>query len=669
MRVLQLGKFYPVRGGVEKVMYDLTLGLSELGLDTDMLCARIEKDTDVDANGIVRLNEHGRVITVKALRKIAGTMIAPAMIWKLRRIASQYDVIHVHHPDPMAALSLWLSGYKGQVVLHWHSDILSQKLILFFYKPLQNWLIRRADLILGTTPVYVEQSPHLAWARSHGKRIDYLPIGVRPIHSVADTPDYRTAPDAPTLAEQVTAIRTRYEGRRIVYSLGRLIPYKGYEYLVEAARMLPDDVCVLIGGMGPLRNALQEKIDKLGLQGKVYLLGRVDESEFDAYYNACDLFCLSSIWKTEAFAIVQIEAMSAGKPIVATRIPESGVSWVNEDGCSGHNAEPADAKSLSDAVSKVLENTEFYSRGARERYSKLFTFEGMAQGCLDYYLSLKRTPEQDFIALLRTSLWGEKAMIGDNIDWRAVYELACKNGVQGTMVSIFGSNALKPSQMPDTHLSAEWKIEAERIESLNNDHAVLCEKMNDFWKENGLRAIMLKGRTIAQLYDVPDHRLCNDVDWYIPAGDWEKAVEVCAKQGLQPENNGNESVHFTREGIDIKLHRSWNSLEEVKSIEYLSSMGLDDALDPLSCALRFLLMQNIHILRRARTKGFAIRQVCDLAMSYRALATSGLFGTNAEEVNSRLREALEVLGLLKWTDELHHYLVLKLGMPARFLPW
>ena len=74
MKVLQLGKFYPIRGGVEKVMWDLTSGLSARGIDCDMLCAELEKDE------IIHLNEHGRVICLEAWTKKAATMIAPKMV-------------------------------------------------------------------------------------------------------------------------------------------------------------------------------------------------------------------------------------------------------------------------------------------------------------------------------------------------------------------------------------------------------------------------------------------------------------------------------------------------------------------------------------------------------------------------------------------------------------
>lgn len=151
MKILELGKFYPIRGGVEKVMWDITNGVSQRGVDCDMLCACEEPQ-------VISLNEHGRVICVRSLKKVAATMIAPAMISWLRKHRKEYDVIHIHHPDPMACLALFLSGYKGRVILHWHSDILKQKTLMKFYKPLQSWLIRRADSIVGTTPVYVAES-------------------------------------------------------------------------------------------------------------------------------------------------------------------------------------------------------------------------------------------------------------------------------------------------------------------------------------------------------------------------------------------------------------------------------------------------------------------------------------------------------------------------------
>ena len=367
MKILQLGKFHPVGGGVEKVMESLTEGLSARGVTCDMLCA--------SANGarkmqIIRLNDRGRIFVVPTLRKASGTMLAPQMISWLRKHKDEYDIIHIHHPDPMAALALWFSGYKGHVVLHWHSDILSQKVLLFFYKPLQNWLIRRAERIVGTTPVYVRESPHLAFAQ---EKCTAVPIGIEPLH-----------PDP----EQVAAIRNRFPGKKLILSIGRLVPYKGFPYLIDAMALLPEDYNLVIGGTGPLREQLEQQIRDKGLQERITLTGYIADAELPAWFGACDCFVLTSTMKTEAFGIVQIEAMSCHKPVVATRIPESGVPWVNEDGVSGLNVTPGRPDEYAVAIQEVTEKSRLFGENAYFRFLNLFTREQMIQNIQEIYETL-----------------------------------------------------------------------------------------------------------------------------------------------------------------------------------------------------------------------------------------------------------------------------------------
>lgn len=373
MRVLQLGKFYPVRGGVEKVMWDIASGLSASGFDCDMLCA--DADSSLKDTKEIAFDGPGRCIIVPALGKFAATMISPKMLACLRKHKEEYDVIHVHHPDPMACMALRISGFKGKVVLHWHSDILKQKFFLKLYKPLQSWMLKRADRIVCTSPAYAEGSEAL---RPYQSKLAVIPIGVDPV-----------AQEGAEASGKAAEIRASLAGKKIVYSLGRLVGYKGYRYLVEAASKLPDDYVVVIGGEGPLREELEKQIADLNLTEKVKLIGRVKEEDFEAWYEACDLFCLSSIWKTEAFAIVQIEAMSCAKPIVATKIKGSGVSWVNEDGVSGINVEPEDPEALAEAIMKVCgDGYEDYCAGAKKRYETMFTRKGMIDNCLKLYETL-----------------------------------------------------------------------------------------------------------------------------------------------------------------------------------------------------------------------------------------------------------------------------------------
>ncbi|MCI1648481.1 MAG: glycosyltransferase [Bacteroides sp.] len=365
MKILQIGKFYPIRGGIEKVMYNIMLGLSRKGICCDMLCAAEDQHP-----GIIRINDNARILCVPTWKKVSGTMIAPCMISELYRIKSQYDVVHIHHPDPMAALSLFLSGYRGKVVLHWHSDIFKQRLLLKFYRPLQNWLIKRADIIVGTTPVYVQQSPFLQRVKT---KLTCIPIGI-------DQPVFNP--------QKVAQIKACYPERKIIFSLGRLVGYKGYRYMIESARYLNNDCVILIGGAGPLKEDLEKIIRLYGLEDRVKLLGYISDDDLPGYYGACDIFCLSSIQKNEAFGIVQIEAMSYGKPVVATRIKESGVSWVNAHGKSGFNVAPGEGRPLADAISTILFTPKLYailSEGAYQRFQTMFSIEIMTEHCLELY--------------------------------------------------------------------------------------------------------------------------------------------------------------------------------------------------------------------------------------------------------------------------------------------
>lgn len=366
--ILQLGKFYPIKGGVEKVAYDLMTGLSSKEIHCDMICATVS-----GKGKTFQLNPYAKLMECHSWGKVAATMIAPSMITILRKVCSSYDIVHVHHPDPMAALALALSGYKGKVVLHWHSDIQKQKLLLKLYRPLQDWLLRRADLIVGTSPVYLDESPFL---RNVQQKTVCLPIGVPPV-----------LPEP----EAVEKLRKQYGEKKIVFSLGRLVAYKGFTHLIEAARFMKDDYVILIGGTGALKQTLSQQIKRLGLENKVILLGRIPENDLPTYFGACKVFCLPSVQKTEAFGIVQIEAMSCGKPVVATRIPQSGVPWVNKHGVSGLNVMPGNAKELACAIENIADNEsvyERYSMAAQKRYKDYFTNEHMINKCKRIYNNL-----------------------------------------------------------------------------------------------------------------------------------------------------------------------------------------------------------------------------------------------------------------------------------------
>ena len=183
-------------------------------------------------------------------------------------------------------------------------------------------------------------------------------------------------------------------GRAMVEKLASVEDYHiifTYCHNIDAAKYLDDSYVVLIGGSGALRGELEQQIHDNGLDERVKLLGRISDEDLPAYYGACDIYCLSSIMKTEAFAIVQIEAMSCGKPVVSCNIEGSGVPWVNADGVSGLVVEPEDGKALADAIVKIMSATNLYqqlSAGAKNRFNEMFVKQKMIDRCYSLYQQL-----------------------------------------------------------------------------------------------------------------------------------------------------------------------------------------------------------------------------------------------------------------------------------------
>lgn len=371
-RVLHLGKYFPpFLGGIEKVAVDLVDGINDDNFSSDILCCDhcLNRNTD----HVVEHKKY-RLFRAKTYCVVASTPISLDYIILLKKIHSNYDIIHVHLPNPLANLALFLVRPKAKIILHWHSDIVKQQILLKFYSPLLKWLLNRSDKIIATSPKYIDESSFLPFYRNKTLSI---PIGI----DIGDIPcDHML----------VQAIKNKYPDNIIVFSLGRLVYYKGFEVLIEAIASIRQKVIVLIGGTGAEFEALKAKINNLQLENKVMLLGNIPFKELGAYYAACDIFCLPSIAPSEAFGVVQIEAMGFGKPVISCNIYGSGVSWVNRNMISGVTVTPSDSKELSDAIVRLSTDKELHAKlsdGALKRYKDKFQKIQMISNTRQLYCS------------------------------------------------------------------------------------------------------------------------------------------------------------------------------------------------------------------------------------------------------------------------------------------
>lgn len=356
-RLLIAGKAYdPHIGGVETVMQQ-TAEYMRRYAKTKVLCCR-------DHFGKTEREKVHRVPVTYAgsLGTAASCPLSFSFIEEFRRKVMLSDTVELHLPFPVADLALLLSGYKGRVVVAWHSDVVRQKTILFFYKPLMKWLLKRADAILVATKAHIDSSPYL---QPYREKCVIVPYGIDPA-------EYEQRPHLEPLAAQMHD----KTAKKVLFT-GRLVYYKGADVLLEAFSGLKTNAELFFAGTGVLEPELKMRAEELGIAERVHFLGRRMTPELRDMFAECDLFVLPSVANSEAFGIVQLEAMVNGKPVINTSLP-TGVPLVSIDGETGLTVPPQDAAALTAAMEKLLTDDvlrEQYGRAARKRVLREFSLE------------------------------------------------------------------------------------------------------------------------------------------------------------------------------------------------------------------------------------------------------------------------------------------------------
>lgn len=177
------------------------------------------------------------------------------------------------------------------------------------------------------------------------------------------------------------------------FFIGRHVPYKGLEYLIEASKYVQSNMHFLIAGSGELTESLKQKAAG---DEKIEFVGRISDSEWRSYLYACDIFCFPSITRNEAFGLALAEGMYFGKPAVTFTIPGRGVNYVNLDGVTGVECPNCDSKAYAEALDKLANDEELrekYGNAARQRVLDNFTFGQFRENVARLLGSLYRIDE------------------------------------------------------------------------------------------------------------------------------------------------------------------------------------------------------------------------------------------------------------------------------------
>jgi glycosyltransferase involved in cell wall biosynthesis len=306
------------RGGAEHHLLMLASGLAARGHQVAVAALKppAELECDFAAAGV----------TTHALGLGRYGELAPA--WRLRRLVAGFvpDVVHAHLPPAELYTRLALLGSATRLVITRHND--ERFAPVAIERALSRWCARRAGRVIAISDAVARwsttapQGPGLAAARVAVIR-----------YALAPPPAMQPAPDLQGVG-------------RLVVCIARLVPQKGLDVLLDAFATLPPPDRLVIVGEGGLRSALDARITRLGLAGRVRLAGA--RADVPAVLAAADLFVLPSRW--EGFGLVLLEAMAAGTPIVATRV--SAIPEVLGD--CGVLVPPDDAPALARAMAALL---------------------------------------------------------------------------------------------------------------------------------------------------------------------------------------------------------------------------------------------------------------------------------------------------------------------------
>lgn len=350
MRILHLAKYYwPRSGGMERVVQDLAEGAAAAGHEVSVVA--VESRTGGRVGG-----QRSTVTRVFSFGALGSEEIAPGYLTAARRRA---DVIHLHHPHPLADVASLLRSRRTPLVVTQHQDGRAPG-----YKLLARAVLRRAAAVVVPSRAHLALSQEL---EGFENKLEVIPFGIDEARW-ADVP--RRPLDAPPKA----------------IFIGRLVKFKGLDVLLRALERVPD-LRLDIVGAGPEGPRLKTLAQALALADRVRFFGEYPDDDLPRRMAEADFLVLPSVTIDEMFGLVVLEAMAASRPVITTAVP-TGVREVNLPGETGLEVPVHDVRSLAEALDTLARDPfkrEKMGDAGRARVEKYFTRQLMTERHLTLY--------------------------------------------------------------------------------------------------------------------------------------------------------------------------------------------------------------------------------------------------------------------------------------------
>lgn len=312
------------------------------------------------------------VYRCNTLFEFASTQFSTQFLRVVKNRTKDADVVIHNFPYPFVDLAILLGNIHGKLVIWWHCDFNTSKgkLLTKLYTPLVKHTLKKADAIIVSAKGNINGSEIL---KPFESKCHIVPFAVSD-KLVKDGIDYYK--------------KNKKKNDKInILFIGRFVWYKGIDILLKAYNDLDSNKYNLtLVGDGPLLQDMKNLAQSLKLQS-IHFTGAVTENEKINWIKWCDFLVIPSVSKAEAFAIVQIEAMAFGKPVINTFLP-SGVPDVCPNGVAGITVNPGSKSELKSAILKLGSDNNLrnkYSKNALELVSENYTMKVLSEKYASFF--------------------------------------------------------------------------------------------------------------------------------------------------------------------------------------------------------------------------------------------------------------------------------------------
>jgi len=351
IKVTHVTRFaHPHIGGIEAVINQINDSLPNEEFEKEVLCCSNTDKSSIE-NGVY----YNRA---RYLFEVFNNTISLSFLWKLSRVKT--DILHYHMPFIFAVVCHFIARPKcKKMFITYHAELCGYDKVMKYFWWLYKYFYKISDRIHILSPNVIYSDKILTPFK---EKCYILPFGIKTEISENNLNN---------------AIKDKYCGKKILLCSGRLVRFKGFQYAIKAINHVQNAV-LLIMGDGKYRHTLEQLVAENNLTDKVIFLGEISNKKTKSeIFEACDVFLLPSIQRTESFAIVQLEAMKHGKPVINTNLG-TGVNYVSIDKETGLTVEPENVAQLANAINTLLNNDELrlqYGQNARKRVEDLFDIE------------------------------------------------------------------------------------------------------------------------------------------------------------------------------------------------------------------------------------------------------------------------------------------------------